>query len=137
MLKSLSLFMVWVLCLNSVFAATADAFDSAIPVQAPAPSGSAIKQRVIQIPIGSAVEVRLTNQDKLRGQLGGISDEGIDLKYARASHIEERKIAFSEIKSIKVLNGGGAKAGKVILYILAGAGAFMVVMIAIFAAAHT
>jgi small nuclear ribonucleoprotein (snRNP)-like protein len=126
MLKALSVFMVWVLCLNSVYAAKAVAFDAAIQGQVPASQESAIRQKLSQIPVGSSIEVRLTNNEKLKGKLGGVSDEGIILKQAKGSQIEERKIAFAEMKFIKTARSPGGRIG---LYVLAGIGVFVVVVL--------
>jgi hypothetical protein len=125
MLNTLSVLMVGVLCLNSAYAAKAEAIDASSQRQ-PASQGSAIQQQLTLIPAGSVVEVRLTNNEKLKGQLGGVSGEGIVLKYAKTSQVEERKIAFSEMKSIKAVKGR-----RTALWILVGIGvAIGVVLVA-------
>ncbi len=129
MLKNLSVVMAWVMFANSVYAAESPIFDAAGAGQAPASQTPTLQQQIIQIPIGSVIEVRLTNKEKLKGQLGAVSSEGIILKYAKAGHIEERKIAFSEVQSIKAVNGGKAK--RTVLYVLAGIGVFVVVLFVI------
>jgi small nuclear ribonucleoprotein (snRNP)-like protein len=93
--------------LVAVTAAKAMAFDAAMQGQVPASQESAIRQKLSQIPVGSSIEVRLTNNEKLKGKLGGVSDEGIILKQAKGSQIEERKIAFAEMKFIKTASRTG------------------------------
>jgi len=66
--------------------------------------------------------------------LGEISNEAFTLKIAKGNNIEDRKIAFEDVKSIKSV--GGSKAGRTALYILAGAGVALVVLIVIFAVAY-
>ena len=62
-----------------------------------------VKAQVANIPAGSLVNVRLKNRDEARGTLGVVSDEGIVLKLAKKKVIEEKKIAFSEMKSVSIV----------------------------------
>jgi hypothetical protein len=127
MLKTLSLFMAWVVFVNSAYAAKMSAFEPADASQASAPRTPTLKEQVVQIPVGSVIEVRLLSKEKLKGQLAAISDEGIVLKHTEAAQIQDRKIAFSEMKSVKT---GGGKAGGIVLAVLATAGiVFVVIMV--------
>lgn len=89
------------------------------------PSGQAgsetkptLKEQVNQIPAGSKVEVRLLNKEWFRGRLGEVSDEGFTLLIATGNRIESRKVAFSEVKSVKAIGDNGRTRN-----ILIGAGA--------------
>jgi len=124
MLKALSVFMAWVLCLNSGYAAKAMAIDVASQGQVPVTQESVIQKKLSKIPVGSSIEVQLTNNEKHKGQLEGISAEGIILKLAIGNQVGERKIAFSEMKSIKAVKGS-----RVGLYVLASIGVFAVVVL--------
>jgi len=53
---------------------------------------------------------------------------------AKGDKIDERKLAFDELKSIKGVEGG-SKAGRAALYVLAGVGVGLVVLFVIFAVA--
>jgi len=128
-----AVFMVWALTFNSIQAATLSTSDAAGLAQAPASQGPTIREQALLIPAGAAVEVRLTNKERLKGRIGYVSQDGVALKYTIAEQIQERQIAFSEIKSIKVLVGHSA-VGRGILYALGGIGAFFVVMMVIFLA---
>jgi hypothetical protein len=128
-----AVFMVWALTFNSIQAATLSESDVAGLAQAPASQGPTIREQALLIPAGAAVEVRLTNRERLKGRIGDVSQDGVALKYSIAEQIQERQIAFSEIKSIKVL-GGHSALGRGILWALGGIGAFFVVMIVIFLA---
>jgi len=78
-----------------------------------------VQQQVVEIPTGNLVEVRLTDRSKTRGRIGKISEEGFLLTVAKGSQVEEQKLAFSDVTSIKTLEKkDGGKKG---LYILLGA----------------
>jgi len=115
MLRTLSVFMAWVVFVGSACATKMNAFEAAAASQNPA-----IKARAVQIPAGSVVEVRLTNQEKLNGRIGDVSDDGIVLKYVRGTRVEERKIAFADMTSIKAVKklSMGAKIGLVVLALI-------------------
>jgi hypothetical protein len=106
MLRTLSLFMAWVVFLNPALAAKLDAFDSAAAAQAPDSQTQTVKDRAVQIPAGSKVEIRLIDKQKLKGRIGTVSDDGIVLKYSKAGQPEERRIAFTEMASIKKAGWG-------------------------------
>jgi hypothetical protein len=47
--------------------------------QQPAPPrAQPVKQTLLEIPTGSIVQVRLDNEQKLRGKLGALTDSGFD-----------------------------------------------------------
>lgn len=85
-----------------------------------------VKERILEVPPGAMVEVRLLNKGKVRGRLGEISNEDFDLQIARGDTIETQKIAFTDVKSVKKVEGG--KAGRTVVYVLAGIGAFFGVL---------
>jgi hypothetical protein len=81
-----------------------------------------MKERILEVPPGTMIEVRLLNKQKIRGRLGELTDEGFSLTTAQGQKIETQKVVFTEVKSFKKVEGG--KAGHVILYYaLAGIGA--------------
>ena len=102
-LRTLSVFLAWVLCVNPAYAARLSEFDDASRSRAPVSGKPTIKEQVANIPAGSLVNVRLKSRDELRGRLGDVSDEGMVLKIAKKKQIEERKVAFREVKSISVV----------------------------------
>jgi hypothetical protein len=106
--------------------------------QGPAPSAMAqatkspsqtIKERVIEIPAGSVVDVRLENKEKLRGKLGAVSDAGFEVQLVRDGKIQTQTVGFDQVKSIKAKGQGMGTGAKVTLGILAGIGIFFVVFI--------
>jgi len=102
--------------------------------QTPGVQKANLKERALAVPTGSLVEVRLKTKEKLRGQLIEVSDEAITLKVAKGEKINERKLAFDELTSIKRIEGG-SKAGRVTLYILAGVGVGFLILFVIAAVA--
>ncbi len=66
-----------------------------------------LQQKVLEIPAGTLVEVRLKNKEKLRGRLGEVHETGFDMQVAAGDKVETRTITFHELKSIKKTEGGG------------------------------
>jgi len=93
-----------------------------------------IQEKVVEIPIGSVVEVRLKTKEKIRGQFGATTSEGFSVKSAKGSTVEERKIMFSDVKSVKMVEKGMSTTAKVTLGALAGIGVFFLILWAVFAA---
>ncbi len=87
-----------------------------------------LKQRILEIPPGTMIEVRLLNKQKIRGRLGEIDDEGFSIKTVQGNTIGSQKLAFTEVKSVKQVEGG-RKFGKGVVYALAGIGVLTVLLI--------
>ena len=86
-----------------------------------------IKERILEVPPGTMVEVRLLNKQKLRGRLGEVTNDGFSLQTAQGNKIATQQIAFADAKSVKKVEGN--KGGHVLLYALAGIGALFVVLL--------
>jgi hypothetical protein len=101
---------------------------------------STVKEKVLDIPEGTLVEVRTTSKEKVRGRLGQVSAGGFTVKTSTSAN-ENREIKFAETKSIRTADlqepSTGAKvgstAGKAILGILSVLG--VIVLIAAVASA--
>ena len=97
-----------------------------------------LKERILEVPPGSMIEVRLHNKEKFRGRLGEITDEGLSLQTAQGNKIESQKIAFADMKSFKKVES--AKAAKtfgwVAIGVLAGVGALVIILVAVLAASQ-
>ena len=65
------------------------------------PGQTGSKERVLAIPAGSTVEVRLKDKTRLSGRLGAVSDAGFELQTERSGKIETRQIGFDDLQSIK------------------------------------
>lgn len=133
MRQCLSVLLAWLLSVNALPGKPRNA-AALHDGQTPKVQKANLKERALSIPAGSLVEVRLKTKEKLRGQLTEVSNETITLKVAKGDKIDERKLAFDELKSIKGVEGG-SKAGRVALYVLAGVGVGLVVLFVIFAVA--
>ena len=79
-----------------------------------------VQQQVVEIPTGNLVEVRLTDRSKTRGRIGKISEEGFLLTAAKGNQVEEQKLAFSDVTSVKAIEHEGS-GRKNATYILVGA----------------
>ncbi len=97
-----------------------------------------LKEKVIEIPPQTIVEVTLKDKEKIRGRLGEISNEAFTVKVASGDTLQDRQIAFKDVKSMKKFEGN--KALKVVGYSALAAGvaigtAILVVVIIVAVAA--
>jgi cytochrome c-type biogenesis protein CcmH/NrfG len=97
------------------------------------PSGQAgterkltLKERILEVPPGTMIEVRLLNKQKIRGRLGELTNEGFSLTTAQGEKVETQKVAFSDLKSFK--KAEKAKAAKTAGWIALGVVAVLVVI---------
>jgi hypothetical protein len=87
---------------------------------------SNLKERLLAVPPGTMIEVRLQTKQKIRGRLGEISDEGFSLTTLQEQKVVKEEIAFADLKSFKKVEGG--KAGHRVLWMLAGVGALVLIL---------
>jgi hypothetical protein len=97
--------------------------------QPPKPREQVLKEQLVEIPAGSIVEVKLENKQKLRGKLGAVSDAGFELQSVRDGKISTSNVAINEVRSIKAKDKGMATGWKIGLGVLAGIGAFVVILV--------
>ncbi len=88
--------------------------------QSPTERETAIKKKLIEVPPGTMIEVRLLNKQKIRGRLGQVDDQGLTLTTAQEGKIVTQKIAFNEVNSFKNVEPG--KGGHKVVWMLAGIG---------------
>ncbi len=88
-----------------------------------------LKERILEVPPGTMIEVRLLNKEKIRGRLGDLTNEGFSLTTAQGEKIETQKVSFTDVKSFKKVEGAttGKAVGKGLLWALAGIGVLAVV----------
>ena len=77
-----------------------------------------LKEKALSIPSGTLVQVQLISKAKLRGQIGSITNEGFTVKTANGNSIEDKIVAFAEVKSINEVRKGHSPA----FWILIGIG---------------
>lgn len=61
------------------------------------------QERLLALPEGSFIEVRLLDKSKLHGRLDKVEDSGFLITTPTANHLDlvQRRIAFVELKSVK------------------------------------
>lgn len=105
---------------------------SAPSSNAPAETTAKLKEKLLSVPTGTMIEVKLLNKEKVRGRLGQIDDQGFFLTTSDQGRIVTRNLAFTEVSAVRQVEGG--KAGHRVLWMLAGVGALVVIAIVIAAA---
>jgi hypothetical protein len=121
MRQVLSAILVYLLVLLTILAPAAEARASSAQTPNGAAQKPTFKEQILEIPAGSVVQVKLKPKGELRGHLGNVTDEGFVVKVAHGNTIEEKKLTFDQVKSIR-LNKGTATW----VYILAGVGITLV-----------
>jgi hypothetical protein len=67
-----------------------------------------LREKVLEIPPQTMVEVRLKNKEVVKGRLGDVSSDSFVVKQAIGQRIEDHKIAFDNVKSMKKYEGNKA-----------------------------
>jgi hypothetical protein len=94
---------------------------------------SQMAQRVRSIPFGSSVEVRMKSNERVKGKLGSVCEDGFDVHPAKAAANPVR-LAFADVQSVSQKRmGTGAKVG---IWIGIGVGAAVVVTLVVLTAVH-
>ena len=65
------------------------------------------KARVLQLAVGSFIEVKLVDGRKLRGSLGELSDDGFLLRAIVKNRLTKQKVLYVEVRSVKPVNDPG------------------------------
>ena len=131
MRDTILLILISVLFGNSVLEARVGASATGASLPQETTKKATVQERIMEIPPGTMVEVRLMDKHKVRGRLGEVTNEGFSLQTAQGNKVETQKIAFTEVKSLKKVEGDttGKKVGKGLIYGLAAAGILLVVII--------
>ena len=100
------------------------------------PGQTGSKERILAIPAGSTVEVRLKDKTRLSGRLGAVSDAGFELQVERSGAIEAQQIAFDNLRSIRntVHRSSGHRVGKGLIITLIVVGAVIATAAALLSA---
>ena len=72
-----------------------------------------IRDRIRALPPGCPLELKLTNGEKLKGRLGSVGQESLELRISGKGTITARTVALTEVQSMRVRRGmsTGAKIG--------------------------
>lgn len=102
-----------------------------LPTQGSQPAPLTVQEKAVGIALGSIVEVKtkLKTVKTVRGRLAAVTKEGIELQVAKGQSIESMKIAFDDVKNISEKNQQKGPGKSV--YILAGAGVVLIVLLVI------
>src|SRR5205823_6265959 len=117
MREMLSIALVMLLLPNFNAASAASQVDS-----------TAAKKEALAVPLGSVIEVRLKGNEKIRGRMGEVSEEGFVVQTAQNGKLENQKITFTDLKSIKLV--GKSHTTRNVL-IVSGIGAVVFVAVAL------
>lgn len=82
-------------------------------VQGDEASSDVLKSRVLQLPKGSYVKVRLTDGQKIEGRLGDAVVEGFMLQTVSKNKLTDRLVRFEEMQSVTPFGGSQPRAGTV------------------------
>jgi len=97
---------------------TASAVGAPFSPQTGTEKAPTLKERVLAMPPHAMVQVKLRSKEKIKGRLGEVTNEGFVIQTATGDKIDNHKVSFSGVKSIKVTEGG--KGGRVAGYVAAG-----------------
>jgi hypothetical protein len=89
--------------------------------------GGNVTSQISGMPVGTKIEVRLKNKERLQGTRGEVSDSGFTLLNPGAG---DRKIAFDEVISVKQMTAKSHTTRNVLI----GVGIGVVVAVAVVAA---
>jgi hypothetical protein len=93
-------------------------------VAAQNPHAEEMRARVLGIGQGLMVEVRLTAGDKLTGRVGEIRELEFVLEEVRQRKLQDQTIAFTDVKSVRLVNDTQKKSIAPMLILTAGSIAF-------------
>lgn len=93
------------------------------------PSVRRMALRVRSISFGSSGEVKLKNNEKVKGKLGSVYDDGFDVRFAKAT-VNPVRLAFADVQSVSQKRMGTGVKIRIGLGIGLGA-AFVVTLVAL------
>jgi hypothetical protein len=93
-----------------------------------APDTASIRTQIAGMPVGTSIELRLKDKQKLRGARGTVSDFGFTLVDARSG---ERQIAFDNVASVKQVKIKSHTARNILIGVGIGVGAVAIVIVAL------
>ncbi|MBZ5594394.1 MAG: hypothetical protein LAP39_19305 [Acidobacteriia bacterium] len=104
-----------------------------LPLQAGQRASPTVQEQVGQIAKGSiiGVKTKLKAMKKITGRLGEVTAEGFEVQVARGQKVDNVKLRFAEVKSVKIV-GKESRAERAVVYaILAGVATVVVVLVVV------
>lgn len=117
-----------VLVVQTALAASGSAFPKTAPVE-PSAQEAKLRRKVLKIQPQSMVQVKLKNNDQLRGRLTQVRDENFTVKVLQGQAFADRQLAYSDVKFVRPEKSGGSTVKKVILISVVAAAALTVMSI--------
>ncbi len=93
-----------------------------------APDTASIRTQIIGMPVGTSIELRLKDEQKLRGARGAVSESGFTLVDTRSG---ECQIAFDDVASVKQVNAKSHTGRNILIGVGIGVGAVAIVIVAL------
>jgi len=81
---------------------------SLLSVPFPADAKPRVAEKMLEMPEGTQIEVKLRNKDTLTGRLGPMCQESFRIQYARGEKVMDREVPFDQVKSVKKVSGAVA-----------------------------
>jgi hypothetical protein len=91
-----------------------------------APDAASVQAQIAGMPLGANIELRLKNNEKLRGTRGSVSESGFTLVDARS---RERTIAFNDVSSVKQVSAKSHTTRNILIGVGIGVAVAAVVLI--------
>lgn len=109
----------------------------AAPVQSYQERKQTMAERIVDIPFDAVIDVQLRTKEKLHGRMGEAKDNSFVVKVATASRIEERRVTFDEVRSIRERQRDHMSTPtKIVIGVLCGFGVLAVIGLIAAAADH-
>lgn len=93
-----------------------------------APDVASIRTEIAGMPLGTSIELRLKDKQKVRGARGAVSDSGFTLVDTRSG---ERQIAFDDVASVKHVKAKSHTGRNILIGVGIGVGVVAIVIIAL------
>jgi hypothetical protein len=93
-----------------------------------APDTVSIRTEIVNMPMGTSIELRLKDKQKLRGSRGTVSDSEFTLIDAGSG---ERQIAFEDVSSVKQVKVKSHTGRNILIGVGIGVGALAIVIVAL------
>jgi hypothetical protein len=93
-----------------------------------APEAAGVRAEIVAMPLGSNVELRLKNKERLRGARGTVSESGFTLLGPRSG---ERQVAFVDVASAKQFRVKSHAGRNMLIGVAIGVGVAAIVIISL------
>jgi hypothetical protein len=93
-----------------------------------APDTAGTRAEITAMPLGTNIEVRLKDRQKLRGARGAVSESGFTLVDARSG---DRQIMFDDVASIKQVKTKSHTGRNILIGVAIGVGAVAIVIVSL------